>query len=177
MFTDQVVNAVRKYIMELAENSTQIEINKYDVFKEVREREGLRISYKDYREAVSEAIFYLCEEKNWDVNASFIRKDGKTFANYIICTETNYAHLGTRKRWYISADALRKASILPGDTCICHLVDNDGKLILYVTDCESSFKPSNTVKTSVLTVEKTGGARFTFPESILYFNPDNVIVC
>lgn len=180
MFTNQIVNGIRDYLKELAETSTQIEVNKYSLFCDVRKKVGVTANYNDYRELVSKTLMETIIEHNWHLLTKIaVADDGKRYIKYFIQTEDVPNPLDSRNRCYIPRELLEEAGYLPGDVCTCHLeAEDDGKLILYVTSIESNFKldPETTVKTGTVTVEKTGGTRFTFPEHIRYFDTHNIVV-
>jgi hypothetical protein len=168
----ELMCTINNYLYELCEDSTNVVITKYDMFKDL----DLPGSYRDYRECLGNCITDFVEANGYDLNIRYTKNAaGKVYREYVIVTEKEYKETGTRNRVYVRKDILNVCGIQPGNICRCSFADENGKCVLYIST-DACFVPTDCIKSAYCTVEKTGGLRVTLPEHIRYFNDSNIIV-
>lgn len=160
----EMVNAIRNELEMLCENSTNIRINKYDLFTNARNKVNEKVGYKQHKTEINNIITNFCESNGYSVIIRKVDHEcGHIVNEYFITTEEVICESikATRNRIYIPAHVVRAAGFKPGEKCsvwsaigldIYDIAQHDNYMKYFINDY-------NLV--AVVTVEKNGCIRFT----------------
>lgn len=159
----EMVNAIRNELEMLCENSTNIRINKYDLFTSARNKVNEKVGYKQHKTEIKNIITGFCESNDYSVTIRKVDHEcGHIVDEYFITTEEVISESvkTTRNRIYIPAHVVRAAGFKPGEKCsVWSAVGLDVYDIAQHGNMKYFINDYNWV--TDVTVEKNGCIRFT----------------